>query len=431
MRGRPRVFYGWVVVVAALTIMGAGYALRNIFSVFYPVLVEEFGWERGGTALMFSIHVLVYGLTAPLAGGLVDRFDPRATFSLGGCVMGAGIALCSLATAQWQFYLLYGVVVAVGVSMTGISPFNAIVSRWFVRRRAVVFGILSLGFGMSLVAAPAVQSLISSFGWRNAFLAIGIFTVAVIVPVSTFLMCRSPEEKGLLPDGVSGAATRPEARPAAGETSGAPSEWAATTWTLGRALRTHQFWLLFLINFCMMGVAQHVAIAHQVYFFRDVGYEPMLAATAFSVFGIALMVGYLCGSLSDRLGRERVFIPGCVISAAGASLLFFIADASQPWMLFLFAILFGTGMGAAITSYFATMADLFQGRYFGSIQGSVVVGFALGGAISPWLAGLIHDVTGSYFVSFVAIVGALLLCAGLMRFIAPSKLRPVPSRVGR
>ena len=100
-------------------------------------------------------------------------------------------------------------------------------------------------------------------------------------------------------------------------------------------------------------------------------------------------------------------------------------------MLFLFAILFGTGMGAAITSYFATMADLFQGRYFGSIQGSVIVGFALGGAISPWLAGFLHDVTGSYFVAFVAIVGALLLCAGLMWFIAPGKLRPVPSRAGR
>jgi len=431
LKRRPRVFYGWVVLVAALTITGAGYALRNIFSVFYPVLVEEFGWERGGTALMFSIHVLVYGLTAPLAGSLVDRFDPRVTFSVGACVMGTGIALCSLATAQWQFYLLYGVVVAVGVSMTGVSPFNAILSRWFVRRRAIVFGILSLGFGMSLVAAPAVQSLISSFGWQNAFVAIGIFTVAVIVPVSVLLMCRSPNEKGLLPDGASRPPTKPEVPSAPREISGPRSEWIGTAWTLRRALKTYQFWLLFLVNFCMMGVAQHIAIAHQVYFFRDVGYEPMLAATAFSVFGISLMVGYLCGSLSDRLGRERVFIPGCLTSAAGASLLFLITDASQPWMLFLFAVLFGTGMGAAITSYFATMADLFQGRYFGSIQGSVIVGFALGGAVSPWLAGFLHDVTGSYFIAFVAIVGALLLCAGLMWFIAPGKLRPVPSRAGR
>lgn len=431
MKGRPHLFYGWIVLAAALIIMGTGYALRNIFSVFYPVLVEDFGWERGSTALMFAIHVLVYGLTAPLAGSLVDRFDPRVTFSLGACIMGTGIALCSLATAQWQFYLLYGVVVAIGVGMTGISPFNAILSRWFVRKRGVVFGILSLGFGMSLVAAPAVQSLISSFGRQTAFLTIGILTIAVIVPVSTLLMCRSPEEKGLFPDGVSGAVAQPEARPAPGETSDPPSEWAATTWTLARALRTHQFWLLFLLNFCLTGVAQHIAIAHLVYFFRDVGYDPMLAATAFSAFGVALMVGYVGGSLSDRFGRERIFIPGCLISAAGASLLFLITDTSQPWMLFLFALLFGTGMGAAITSFLATMADLFQGRHFGSIQGSVTVGFALGGALSPWLAGFLHDMTGNYFIAFVAIVGALLLCAGLMWLIAPGKLRPVPSRAGR
>ena len=122
MSQQSRLFYGWVIVGIALVMMAVGYALRNTFSVFYPVLVEDFGWDRGNTALMFSINVLVYGITAPIAGGLIDRFSPRLVFPVGVFLMGGAIALCSLATQQWHFYLLYGVVAACGLSMCGSTP---------------------------------------------------------------------------------------------------------------------------------------------------------------------------------------------------------------------------------------------------------------------------------------------------------------------
>jgi sugar phosphate permease len=118
------IFYGWVVLGVAFVTVVLGYAIRNSFAVFYPTIVDEFSWGRGSTALMFSISFLVYGLASPLAGTLVDRFKPRVVLLLGGIIAGAGVALCSLATAQWQFFLFYGL-----MAPGKITPVRAITAQ--------------------------------------------------------------------------------------------------------------------------------------------------------------------------------------------------------------------------------------------------------------------------------------------------------------
>jgi len=416
------IFYGWVILAIAIITQVLGYGVRNSFSVFYPTIVEEFGWERGSTALMFSIAIIVYGLTAPVAGTLVDRFKPRLILPLGGLILGGGVALCSLATTQWQFFLFYGVIAAAGLSLIGVTPLNAIISNWFVKKRGLVFGIMSAGFGASLLSAPIAQFLISSFDWQRAYIIIGACSIAIIVPLCGFLMYRRPQDKGLLPDGETQKPPPPK-EPVEPQTR--KGEWAATAWTLPRAIKTYQFWLLFLIAFCVLGLAEQIVVAHQVYFFRDVGYSPMAAANIYSVFGIAFVAGTLCGFLSDRFGREWVLIPSALLSAASVSLLFFIGDASQLWLSLLFAVCFGLGLGPIGPVFFATAADLFQGRRFGSIFGVIIAGFSLGGAVAPWLAGFLHDITNSYFPAFFIIAGSLIATAVLMWFIAPGKLRPV------
>lgn len=426
MRKGPLIFYGWLILAVAFITMVLGFAIRNTFSVFYPAIVEEFGWGRGDTALIFSITVITYGLMAPVAGKLVDRFGPRLILPVGACIMGGGLALCSLATTQWQFYLVYGVIVAIGLSMAGWTPLTTIISNWFFKRRGLAFGILAAGFGASLVSASVAQFLISSFGWQATYVIMGLSSAVIIVPLCALFMRGSPQEKGLLPDGAPQTSLEPQALDKPQRTTGPEAKWAGTTWTLSRALKTYHFWLLFLIAFLAIGVAEQIGITHQVYFFRDVGYEPMAAANIYSVFGVAFMVGNLCSSLSDRLGREKVFIPSCLLSAGAVSMLFLIKDTSQPWMPFLFAASFGLGIGATAPVFYTTVADLFHGKHFGSIQGTVVLGFSLGGAISPWLAGFLHDKTDSYFVTFLIVLGALVASAVAMWLIAPRKVRPVP-----
>jgi sugar phosphate permease len=421
------IFYGWVVLTIAFFTLVLGYAIRNTFSVFYPAIVEEFGWGRGNTALMFSITIMVYGVVAPLAGSLVDRFGPRLILPVGSFIVGVGVALCSLANTQWHFYLFYGVMVAAGLSLIGWTPVTAILSNWFVKKRGLVFGILAAGFGGSLVFASVAQFLISTFGWQAAYVIIGVSSIAIIAPLCSLFMRRSPQDKGLLPDGIPLSSQKTRELNAREISTGLEGE-SASTWTLYRAMKTYHFWLLFLIGFCLLGFVETIAIAHQVFFFRDVGYGPMLAANIYSVFGIAFIIGNLCTFISDRLGREKVFIASCLLCALAVSLLFLIKDTSQPWMAFLFAVLFGLGLGVAGPVFFTKVADLFQGRHFGSIQGTVVLGFSLGGALAPWLAGFIHDKTGSYFPTFLVLLGSLLMSTFLMWLVSALKIRPVPGQ---
>ena len=119
-------------------------SLRNSFTVFYPVIVADFGWTRGITAIMYSITLLCYGFVAPVAGRLVDRFDPRIVLSIGGLIVGGGMALCSITTETWHFYLFYGVMVATGLSLIGMTPLSTIITDWFPRHRGMVFGLLGM-----------------------------------------------------------------------------------------------------------------------------------------------------------------------------------------------------------------------------------------------------------------------------------------------
>jgi MFS family permease len=318
--------------------------------------------------------------------------------------------------------------VAAGLSLTGWTPLTAVVSNWFVRKRGLAFGILSAGFGGSLVFAAIAQFLISTFGWQIAYVIIGVASVAIIVPLCSLLMRSHPRDKGLLPDGVRFSAPEPKNPNEPMISTSLKGAWASTSWTLSKAIKTYHFWLLFFIAFCLLGLAETIVIAHMVFFFRDVGYEAMRAAGIYSVFGVAFVVGNLCSFLSDRLGRERVFIPSCLLSAVAVCLLFLIKDTSHPWLSFLYAVLFGLGIGTAAPVFFTTVADLFQGRHFGSIQGAVVLGFSLGGAIAPWLAGFLHDETGTYFSTFLILLGSLLISLLLMWLVAPRKIRPVPSQ---
>ncbi|UCG65594.1 MAG: MFS transporter, partial [Deltaproteobacteria bacterium] len=383
MKTRDSIFYGWVILSIAFITLVLGYAIRNTFSVFYPAIVEEFGWGRGNTALMFSITILVYGFVAPVAGSLVDRFGPRLILPVGAFIVGGGVALCSMATARWHFYLFYGIIVAAGLSLTGWTPLTAIISNWFVRKRGLAFGILSAGFGGSLVFAAIAQFLISTFGWQIAYVIIGVASVAIIVPLCSLLMRNHPRDKGLLPDGVRLSAPESKNLNEPVISTSLKGKWATTCWTLSKAIKTYHFWLLFFIAFCLLGLAETTAIAHLVFFFRDVGYGAMRAASIYSVFGVAFVVGNVCSFVSDRVGRERVFIPSCLLSAVAVSFLFLIKDTSHPWLSFLYAVFFGLGVGTAAPVFFTTVADLFQGRHFGSIQGAVVLGFSLSGAIAP------------------------------------------------
>ncbi|MBN1151803.1 MAG: MFS transporter [Dehalococcoidia bacterium] len=414
-------YYGYVILAICFTTIVAGYICRNTFSVFYPAIVDEFGWTRGNTALIYSINVLVYGLVAPIAGGLADRFRPRYVLATGAVVTGIGVALCSLASQLWQFYLLYGVLAAIGLSVAGWVPVATLLTNWFVRRRALVFGVLGAGFGLSLIAAHLTQYVILSLGWRDAYLIIGLCVAIIIPPTCIHFIRRTPAEKGLFTDGISAAEA--ETQPAQAADGGVAQKVATHEWTLGEALRSRKFWLLFLIWICTMGIVEQTVISQQVYFYLDAGYSPLIATTFYGVFGISLAAGNIIGSFSDRIGRERFALPAFVLCLALTGLLLLMRDSTTPWVPSLFAVGFGTCFGTLVCVLNATVADIFHGPHYGSIAGVITLGFAIGGCVSPWLSGYLHDLSGSHTLTYAMVMTATLASLVMYQIVAPQKLR--------
>jgi MFS family permease len=351
---------------------------------------------------------------------------------IGVFILTLGVAGCTAATEIWHLYLLFGVVAAIGSCLTGFVPNMAVVANWFIRRRGMAIGLFNAGWGASFIFVPISHYLISALGWRNAYLAIGATVFAFLVPLILIFHRHRPQDIGLLPDGDTQPAefTADTSTPEYSDDSLAVNrDWAARDWSLGKAIRTMRFWALFLANLLFWGMGINLLVAHQVAFAVDVGFTVPVAATAVSLYGIMVLCGNLFGFLSDRWGREIAFTLGAIVVLLAVADLFLINNWPLTWMLFSYATLLGFGAGLIGPALTSSVADLFQGRSFGLINGVVVMGFGLAGALSPWLGGLVFDITGSYIPAFYMILGVVLLSCVSIWIAGPRKVRLVPGKM--
>src|SRR3954465_10270551 len=238
-------FYGWMIVAVTFVTMAIGVNARTAFSLFFPPIVDEFGWERGVTAGAFSFCFVVFAAVSPLIGRMMERFGPRGGMEVGVALMAGGLLLAPLTTQPWHLYLTIGVLVGAGSICLGYSGQSLFLPNWFVRRRGFATGIAFAGVGIgSITMLPWVQHMTEQAGWRTACWSLGVLILAVLVPINLLLRKR-PQDIGLQPDGD--AAPDPSFRPASNVLDPA---WAAVNWTLARAVRTARFWWLALGFFC-------------------------------------------------------------------------------------------------------------------------------------------------------------------------------------
>ncbi len=373
------------------------YGTRHSFSVFFPPILGEFGWSRGSTALMLSLNILVYGLVAPIAGTLGDRWKPRRIMPIGITIVGLATAGCAFATELWHFYLLFGILMPVGTAFSGWPLIGPALTNWFSKRRGLVLGLGQLGGGISFTYGMFVEFVISQLGWRYAYFVIASIVAAVLLPLYLFLFHYRPENKGLKAygtnelTGVQNLTT---------EIAGVRNP-GNNDWTLGRALKSYQLWFLVLTQSLYWGIGCYLVLAHQVKFAEDAGYSSTFAASIFALFGIFMAIGQLSAAVSDWIGREKTVTLAAILSISALVALVLVEDTSQPWLLYVYAIGFGYGAGLSAPTIFAGTADLFHGRHYGAISGLILTGFGIGGAIGPWLGGYIYDITGSYISAFL------------------------------
>src|SRR2546430_2854527 len=177
-------FYGWLIVVVTFVTMAIGVNARTAFSLLFPPVIAEFGWDRGVTAGAFSFGFVVSGIMSPLIGRLMDRFGPRAVMELGVVLMGGGMLLAPLTTQPWHLYLTIGVMVGAGSVCLGYSGQSLFLPNWFIRRRGLAMGLAFAGVGIGSGALlPWGQHMIEQTGWGPACAAVGLFVFWVLPPV--------------------------------------------------------------------------------------------------------------------------------------------------------------------------------------------------------------------------------------------------------
>ena len=417
-------FYGWALVGIAFVTMALAVNGRTAFSLFFPPLLAEFGWARGTTAGAFSFGFVVSAALSPLMGKLMDRFGPRVVMESGVAATAGGLLLAAFVAEPWQLYLTLGVLVGAGTTAAGYTGHGLFLPNWFVRRRGLAMSIAYAGAGIgSILVLPAVQWMIERHGWRATCVAMGLVILAVLVPLN-LLVRQRPQDMGLEPDG--------DAAPAPGSAARAHNvvdqAWAAIDWTLARAMRTSRFWWIASGYFATM-FAWYAVQVHQTKVLVDAGFSGAYAAWALGFVSLVGIPGQIAlGHLSDRIGREWVWTVGCLgfVICYGA----LIAIGERPSAFLLWTMVIAQGfLGYSITSVVSAIPlEIFQGRHYGGIFGTLMGTGIAGGALGPWLTGLAYDLTGSYAAGFWIAIGCCIYSAAAIWIAAPRKVRAVAGR---
>jgi MFS family permease len=392
-----RVFYGWWITVAFSFMVFVSAGVRHAVGPFLKPMVADLGVDRAAFSLVIALGLLLYGLFMPWVGSLVDRFGARVITATGSVILAASLALTGRCSSLWQLALVYGVLASLGLAAVGPVVANAVVSRWFVRRRGTAISILGSAAmtGMSLLV-PVVAWLIVTIGWRMTYAMIGLAVLVVMLPLCLFVVRDAPEDIGLMPDGD---AARPEGAVPAARTP------------VATAMRTLAFWQL-AGSFFTCGFSMSLISSHGIPMLTDHGYTPMFASWIVGLLGASSMVFTLgLGAAADRWGARPVLAGvywGRALIFAG---LFLVRD--NPMAMLLVAVLGGITLAGSGSMTSMLTADIY-GRYsVGSIFGMIFLVHQTGAALGSSLAGRLFESTGGYGAAF-AVACALLLSAGVV-----------------
>jgi MFS family permease len=401
----PRFYYGYIVVAASFIILMVSWGLYIVFGVFFNPLLDEFGWTRATTSGAFSLSSILHGMLGIAMGGLTDRFGPRLVVTFCGIFLVVGYLLMSQVNAVWQLYLFYGVIIGIGMSGLWV-PLLTSVARWFTGKRSMMTGIVICGLTIGqLVAPPLISRLIAAYDWRMSYVILGGAVLVLVVVAAQFLK-RDPGQM----EGLSGSENEEK------ETG---AIYDNKDYTLKESIYTTQFWQAIVIFFGFGFTAFSITV-HLVPHAIELGISDVTAANLLAINGGIGIIGnfVLGGIIGDRIGNRKVFIIGSILMVAS---LLWLAPASELWVLYLFAIVFGLALGGMGTSESPLVARLFGLSSHGLIYGVIGLGFTGGGAVGPIVSGYIFDRLGSYQLAFVVCAAFGIICLVLSIILRPTK----------
>ena len=411
MAQRLPFYYGWVILaVASVPSFGARPVMAvATLSVFVVPMTDEFGWSRAQFSGAVSLGALFGLLVSPFAGRLIDRYGSGVLLSASSAVVGLCAIGLSLTSPIWSFYALYVPGRAVFSSPLELGTSTA-VSNWFIRRRPMGLAYMGVIQGIGLTIFPVIaQVLIDGWGWRTAWLAVGIFTLSTGIIPMLLLMARRPEDMGLEADPEKGRRTVPTSDVAA---SGAPPSATDTesNYTVRQALATRAFWLLAIFSVFGFVVQAGVSL-HQVPHYIGQGVPTHLAALTASTFAFGQVPGGVFWSFWARRVPLRVLLSvAAATMSVGAIGTGFSSSLSTGIPM---GFLLGVGVGGIHLLLRLTWADYYGRLHLGSIRGLTLPAQIGGQAIGPIIAGFMYDSTGGYETPFTAF-GIIVAFAAVM-----------------
>jgi MFS family permease len=405
---RVRRFHpAWIVAgVAFLALLGAA-GFRSAPSALLVPLEDEFGWTRSELSLAMGLNILLFGLTAPFAAALMDRFGIRRVTTVALLAIAAGAALSVLVTQSWMLVLTWGLLIGLGTGSMALVFAAIVADRWFVRNRGLVVGVLTAGSATGqLIFLPIVAGIAGDAGWRPASLLIAAIALAVVPVVALFLR-NSPADLGVTPygspvDAVPVHPPRSLVNPA-----------LRAVRVLRRASRVRTFWAL-AAGFAICGATTNGLIGtHFIPAAHDHGMAQIAAAGLLAVVGVFDVVGTIAsGWLTDRV-NPRILLTVYYLGR-GLSLLllpFLLSSSVQPPII-LFVVIYGLDWVATVPPTAALCRELF-GPDGAVVYGWVFAAHQVGAAIAALTAGILRDVAGEYSGAWFAAAGLCVVAAAV------------------
>ena len=254
-------------------------------------------------------------------------------------------------------------------------------------------GLGQIGGGFGFAYVLVIDWAMGLGKWQDCFLVMGGMVIVIMLPLYILFYYNRPRDRNRNMKAY-GEGDMPEKAEAGSLIANAPD------WTVRRALKTRQLWLVVFANFCFWGLGNYLVTAHQIQFAQDAGFNSLQAASIFALYGIISIIGQLGASISDNIGREKTITIAVVLALAGLGSLMSVQGTSDMWKLYVYAVFAGLATGIFTPTVMVAAADLFHGKNIGAISALELTGLGIGGMIGPWLGGYIYDRQGSYLLAF-------------------------------
>ncbi|MDA7026464.1 MFS transporter [Bacillus sp. CLL-7-23] len=404
---KQKLHYAWLIVFVTFLTLLAVQGVRLSFGAFIKPWEEDFSLDRGTISLISMLSFIVYGVSQPVIGRLVDRVGPRIVLSLSTLLVGLSIFFTNFVTSPWQLFILYGIIVSLGVGGASNIASTVIVTNWFSEKRGLALGVMEAGFGAGqMLLVPGSLLLIDWFNWKVAVCVLGIFLTLIIFPIAGLFLRNSPTEKNMQPVGGFHHQSGPTHK---------------TTDQLKNisdksAFINKKFWLLILPFFICGFTTTGLMDTHLIPFSHDHGFSTSTTSVAVSLLAGFNIIGILIsGMVADRFSNRKLL---CFLYAVRAVSLIILLSSHEPFLLLGFAVLFGLVDFATVTPTQMLAAQYFKQYSVGSILGWLFFSHQIGSALGAYLPGVWYSQSGSYNLSFTLSI-ILLIGASMLNILLP------------